>query len=137
MKKLLFLFDTDPYASVFDTVVAYDGGADRVHDPRRKTADKNKHCFRRAVLNEIATVFKCSEAKSYGKRRADDFFFFGVEQSNINKQGERFHNFLANRRKLYGGLGGIQPVPIQSGCRNNKKVVYIRGQHEDGVTDCK
>jgi hypothetical protein len=30
MKKLLFLFDTDPYASVFDTVVGYDGGADRV-----------------------------------------------------------------------------------------------------------
>ena len=30
MKKLLFLFDTNPYASVFDTVVAYDGGADRV-----------------------------------------------------------------------------------------------------------
>lgn len=30
MKKLLFLFDTDPHPSVFDTVVAYDGGADRV-----------------------------------------------------------------------------------------------------------
>jgi len=30
MKKLLFLLDTDPYTSVFDTVVAYDGGADRV-----------------------------------------------------------------------------------------------------------
>jgi hypothetical protein len=30
MKKLLFLLDTDPYASVFDTVVGYDGGADRV-----------------------------------------------------------------------------------------------------------
>src|SRR6516165_10069886 len=30
MKKLLFLFDTDPYPSVFDTVVGYDGGADRV-----------------------------------------------------------------------------------------------------------
>jgi len=30
MKKLLFLFDTDAYASVFDTVVAYDGGADCV-----------------------------------------------------------------------------------------------------------
>ena len=25
MKKLLFLFDTDPYPSVFDTVVGYDG----------------------------------------------------------------------------------------------------------------
>jgi len=30
MKKLLFQFDTDPYPSSFDTVVAYDGGADHV-----------------------------------------------------------------------------------------------------------
>lgn len=30
MKKLLFQLDTDPIPSVFDTVVAYDGGADRV-----------------------------------------------------------------------------------------------------------
>lgn len=30
-KKLLFHFDTDAYPSVFDTVVAHDGGADHVH----------------------------------------------------------------------------------------------------------
>lgn len=30
MKKLLFQFDTDPNPSSFDTVVAYDGGADHV-----------------------------------------------------------------------------------------------------------
>jgi len=30
MKKLLFQFDTDTHPSVFDTVVAYDGGADHV-----------------------------------------------------------------------------------------------------------
>jgi methylenetetrahydrofolate/methylenetetrahydromethanopterin dehydrogenase (NADP+) len=30
MKKLLFLFDTDPMPSVFDTIVGYDGGADQV-----------------------------------------------------------------------------------------------------------
>jgi hypothetical protein len=30
MKKLLFQFDTDPYPSAFDTIVAYDGGADHV-----------------------------------------------------------------------------------------------------------
>lgn len=30
MKKLLFQFDTDPHPSTFDTVVAYDGGADHV-----------------------------------------------------------------------------------------------------------
>jgi hypothetical protein len=29
-KKLLFLFDTDPVPSVFDTVVGYDGGADNI-----------------------------------------------------------------------------------------------------------
>ncbi|MFM9154456.1 MAG: methylenetetrahydrofolate dehydrogenase, partial [Methylocystis sp.] len=29
-KKLLFLFATDPVASVFDTVVGYDGGADHI-----------------------------------------------------------------------------------------------------------
>ncbi|MDD5214673.1 MAG: methylene-tetrahydromethanopterin dehydrogenase N-terminal domain-containing protein, partial [Methylococcales bacterium] len=30
MKKLLFQFDTDLHPSTFDTVVAYDGGADHV-----------------------------------------------------------------------------------------------------------
>ena len=30
MKKLLFQLDTDTQPSVFDTVVAYDGGADQV-----------------------------------------------------------------------------------------------------------
>ncbi|GAW85684.1 conserved hypothetical protein [Bathymodiolus platifrons methanotrophic gill symbiont] len=30
MKKLIFQFDTDRYPSTFDTVVAYDGGADHV-----------------------------------------------------------------------------------------------------------
>ena len=39
IKKLLFLFDTDPYASVFDTVVAYDGGADRVAGYANVTPD--------------------------------------------------------------------------------------------------
>src|SRR6185295_12756785 len=39
MKKLLFQFDTDPYPSVFDTVVAYDGGADRVTGYANITSD--------------------------------------------------------------------------------------------------
>ena len=39
MKKLLFLFDTNSYASVFDTVVAYDGGADRVTGYANVTPD--------------------------------------------------------------------------------------------------
>lgn len=39
MKKLLFQFDTDVHPSVFDTVVAYDGGADHVIGHGGLTAD--------------------------------------------------------------------------------------------------
>lgn len=40
MKKLLFQLDTDPYPSVFDTVVGYDGGADHVIGYGGLTPDK-------------------------------------------------------------------------------------------------
>ena len=40
MKKLLFQFDTDPHPSTFDTVVAYDGGADHVIGYGGLTPDK-------------------------------------------------------------------------------------------------
>jgi len=39
MKKLLFQFDTDTHSSVFDTVVAYDGGADHVITHSKLTPD--------------------------------------------------------------------------------------------------
>ena len=39
MKKLLFQFDTDTHPSAFDTVVAYDGGADHVIPHGGLTAD--------------------------------------------------------------------------------------------------
>jgi methylenetetrahydrofolate/methylenetetrahydromethanopterin dehydrogenase (NADP+) len=39
MKKLLFLLDTDPFPSVFDVVVGYDGGADRIHGYAGVTPD--------------------------------------------------------------------------------------------------
>lgn len=39
MKKLLFQFDTDANPSTFDTVVAYDGGADHVHSYGGLTPD--------------------------------------------------------------------------------------------------
>jgi hypothetical protein len=38
-KKLLFLFDTDPVPSVFDTVVGYDGGADHITGYGNVTTD--------------------------------------------------------------------------------------------------
>ena len=54
MKKLLFLFDTDPYASVFDTVVAYDGGADRV-DHRDKHNRNGRADFSQCPHGRLAS----------------------------------------------------------------------------------
>ncbi|MCG8379608.1 MAG: NADP-dependent methylenetetrahydromethanopterin/methylenetetrahydrofolate dehydrogenase [Proteobacteria bacterium] len=39
MKKLLFQLDTDAHPAVFDTVVAYDGGADHVIGPGKVTPE--------------------------------------------------------------------------------------------------
>lgn len=50
MKKLLFQFDTDTYPSVFDTVVAYDGGADHVIGHGGLTAEKVKTLVEGAIF---------------------------------------------------------------------------------------
>lgn len=50
MKKLLFQFDTDNYPSVFDTVVAYDGGADHVIGHAKLTADNVRPLVEGAIF---------------------------------------------------------------------------------------
>ena len=50
MKKLLFQFDTDTHPSVFDTVVAYDGGADHVIGHGGLTPDNVKALVEGAIF---------------------------------------------------------------------------------------
>ena len=50
MKKLLFQFDTDTYPSAFDTVVAYDGGADQVIGYGALTPDNIKPLVEGAIF---------------------------------------------------------------------------------------
>jgi hypothetical protein len=50
MKKLLFQFDTDFHPSVFDTVVAYDGGADHVIGYGGLTPDNVKALVEGAIF---------------------------------------------------------------------------------------
>ncbi len=61
MNKLLYQFDTDPLASVFDNVVAYDGGADHVTayggiDPRNVGALVDGAIFTRAPKDKKLTA---------------------------------------------------------------------------------
>lgn len=50
MKKLLLQFDTDNYPSVFDTVVAYDGGADHVIGHAKLGADNVRSLVEGAIF---------------------------------------------------------------------------------------
>ncbi len=50
MKKLLFQLDTDPQPSAFDTVVAYDGGADHVIGHANVTAENIKPLVEGAIF---------------------------------------------------------------------------------------
>jgi hypothetical protein len=61
MKKLLYQFDTDPMPSVFDNVVAYDGGADHVTayggvDPRNVGGLVDGTIFTRAPKDKKLTA---------------------------------------------------------------------------------
>ena len=61
MKKLLFQFDTDPIPSVFDTVVAYDGGADHV-TPLGGINPKNCHSLVEGAIYTRAPKHKKNTA---------------------------------------------------------------------------
>ena len=50
MKKLLFQFDTDTHPAVFDTVVAYDGGADHVIGYANLTPENVGHLVEGAIF---------------------------------------------------------------------------------------
>ena len=50
MKKLLFQFDTDTHPAVFDTVVAYDGGADHVIGHANVTPDNVRGLVEGAIF---------------------------------------------------------------------------------------
>ncbi len=55
MHKILFQLDTDPIANTFDTVVGYDGGADRVHAIGSVTPENVD-----ALVEKADLVFDCA-----------------------------------------------------------------------------
>lgn len=82
-KKLLFHFDTDAYPSVFDTVVAHDGGADHVHGYGGVTPEN-------VVPLVAGTIF------TRGEKRFSAIFVSG---SNM-QAGEEL--FAAVRKQFFG-----------------------------------
>lgn len=87
MKKLLYHFDTDPIPSVFDSVVAYDGGADHVTQLGRINGENCKDLVEGAIYTRAP------------KNKKNTAIFIGgsdlIAGQNLFKavQGQFFQNF--------------------------------------------
>ena len=125
MKKLLFQFDTDPRPSVFDTVVAYDGGADHVIG----YSDCNPGMITALVEG---TIFTRSE-----KNKKNTAIFIGG--SDINKGDELldsikkvfFSNFRVSLMLDSNGCNTTAAAAVasilKSGSVAGKKAVILAG----------
>src|SRR6478736_2195230 len=120
MKKLLFLFDTDPYSSVFDTVVAYDGGADRVTGYANVTPDNvgalvDGTIFTRGGdMGKGEALLKAVKKKFFGPFRVS----LMLDSNGSNTTAAAGVALLAQAEKLKGKkavvLAGTGPVGMRA-----------------------
>lgn len=83
MKKLLFQFDTDTYPSVFDTVVAYDGGADHVIGHGGLTPENIKPLVEGAIFTRAPKEKKNTAIFIGGSDLAEGQALFEAVQSHF------------------------------------------------------
>ena len=106
---------------------AHDQAAEDVHRARAEAPEEDEGEAVRAVLDEIADVFKGGEAGGYGQDRSLDVLPLRLEHQQIKEQGQQLHHLLDHRRYL---RRGVQRRRIQ---RGGEEGVYIRreqaGQH--------
>ncbi len=83
MKKLLFQFDTDAYPSVFDTVVAYDGGADHVVGHGSLTPENIKPLVEGAIFTRAPKEKKNTAIFVGGSNLAEGQALFAAVQTHF------------------------------------------------------
>src|SRR6478672_6314335 len=114
MKKLLFLFDTDPYVSVFDTVVAYDGGADRVTGYANVTPDTVGALVGGGDMEKGEALLKAVKKKFFGPFRVSVM----LDSNGSNTTAAAGVALLAKSKKLKGKKGvvlaGTGPVGMRA-----------------------
>lgn len=125
MKKLLFQFDTDTHPSTFDTVVAYDGGADHVigHGgltPHNVTALVEGTIFTRAPKDKKNTaIFIGGSDMAAGEElfaAVQQHFFYGFQVSVMLDSNGSNTTASAAVAKL-----------VASGSLKGKKTVVLAG----------
>ena len=87
---------------------AYDQAAQNVHRSRAEATEEDEGEAVRAVLNEIADVFKGGEGEGDRYCRSLDFISLRLEHQKIECQRQQLHHFLHHRRDLRRGGKGIR-----------------------------
>ena len=127
MKKLLFQFDTDSHPSTFDTVVGYDGGADRVIglgglNPYNITALVEGTMFTRAPKDKKNTaIFVGGSDMTAGQE-----LFNAVQQAFITDYGFQVSVMLDSNGSNTTAAAGVAKL-AGHGSLTGKKAVILGG----------
>ena len=89
---------------------AHDQAAEDVHGSRAEAPEEDKGEAVRAVLDEIAHVFKGGEAQGNRDGGGLDFISLRLEYQKIEHQRQQLHHFLHHRRDLRRGGKGVRPA---------------------------
>ena len=87
---------------------AYDQTTKHVHGSRAEAPEEDEGKAVRAVLDEIAHIFKGGEAQGNRDGGCLDFIALRLEHQQIEHQRQQLHHFLHHRRNLRRGGKGVR-----------------------------
>ena len=87
---------------------AHNQAAEDVHGPCTEATEEDEGEAVRAVLNEIADVFKGGEGEGNRDGGSLDFIPLRLEDQKIEHQRQQLHDFLHHRRDLRRGGKGVR-----------------------------
>ncbi len=125
MKKLLFQFDTDAHPSSFDTVVAYDGGADHVIAYGHLNADNIRSLVEGTIFTRAPKAKKNTAIFIGGSNMAMGQALFEAVQSYFF-QGFRVSVMLDSNGSNTTAAAAVAKL-ASSGTLNAKKAVILAG----------
>ena len=87
---------------------AHDEAAEDVHRARAEAPEEDEGEAVRAVLNQIAHIFKGGEAQGQRDGSSLDFIALRLEHQQIEHQRQQLHHFLHHRCDLRRGGKGVR-----------------------------
>jgi hypothetical protein len=125
MKKLLFQLDTDAHPAVFDTVVAYDGGADHVIGHGNVTPDNVTPLVEGAIFTRAPKEKKYTALFVGGSDMVAGETLFKAVQKNFFA-GFRVSIMLDSNGSNTTAAAGVAKL-LSSGTISGKKAVVLAG----------